>query len=61
MLSYGAVSENPRDSRLQFSSLLLKLEMVRSRFNEFTAALLLPGSEGSAPGRSRGTAGQLPG
>ena len=42
MLSYGEVSENPRDSRLQFSSLLPNLKMVRSHFNEFTAALLLP-------------------
>ena len=61
MLSYGEVSENPRDSRLQFSSLLPNLKMVRSHFNEFTAALPLPGSGGSAPGRGRGTAGQLPG
>ena len=42
MLSYGEVNENPRDSRLQFSSLLPNLKMVRSHFNEFTAALLLP-------------------
>lgn len=59
MLSYGEVSENPRDSRLQFSSFLPNLKMVRSCFNEFTAAPLLPGSGGSAPGR--GTVGQLPG
>lgn len=59
MLSYGEVDENPRDGRLAVFFLFFNLKMVKSRFNEFTAAPLLTSFRGTWPGTLLSTRQEL--